>query len=186
MVFSAPALHLHHGARPMASRIEDYALIGDCHTAGLVAIDGSIDWLCLPRFDSGACFAAPLGSEKNGRWQIAPKAKPRANMRRYRDDSLILETDFETEDGAVTIVDCMPPRTKATEVVRLVVGRRGNVPMRMQLIIRFDYGSIVPWVRRTKTGIRAIAGPDLVEVCTPLDLRGENLTTVAEFDVKEG
>jgi GH15 family glucan-1,4-alpha-glucosidase len=170
----------------MASLIEDYALIGDCHTGGLVAKDGSVDWLCLPRFDAGACFAALLGSEKNGRWQIAPQAKPRAIKRRYRDGTLILETDFETDDGVVTIVDCMPPRTKATEVVRMVVGRRGSVPMRMQLIIRFDYGSIVPWVRRTKTGIRAIAGPDLVEVCTPLELHGENLTTVAEFSVAAG
>jgi GH15 family glucan-1,4-alpha-glucosidase len=170
----------------MASRIEDYALIGDCHTAGLVAKDGSIDWLCLPRFDSGACFAALLGAEKNGRWLLAPQAEPRSIKRRYRDGTLILETDFETDDGAVTLVDCMPPRAKATEVVRLVIGRRGNVPMRMQLIIRFDYGSIVPWVRRTKSGIRAIAGPDLVEVCTPLELHGENMTTIAEFTVAKG
>src|SRR4051812_15592713 len=170
----------------MASRIEDYALIGDCHTAGLVAKDGSIDWLCLPRFDSGACFAALLGNEKNGRWQIAPQAKPRSINRRYREGTLILETDFETDDGAVTIVDCMPPRAKTTEVVRLILGRRGSVPMQMQLVIRFDYGSVVPWAWGTKRGNRAIAGPDLVEFCTPLELRGENLTTVAEFAVAAG
>ncbi len=170
----------------MAARIEDYALIGDCHTAGLVAKDGSIDWLCLPRFDSGACFAALLGKEEHGRWIIAPRGEVRKVSRRYRDDTLILETEFETADGAVTLVDCMPTQTEITEVVRIVVGKRGSVPMRMQLIIRFDYGSIVPWVRRTKTGIRAIAGPDMVEVCTPLELYGKDLTTVAEFTVREG
>src|SRR5262245_35730481 len=170
----------------MANRIEDYALIGDCQTAALVGKDGSIDWLCLPRFDSGACFAALLGTEENGRWSLAPQGELRNVTRRYREGTLILDTDFETAEGAVTLIDCMPPRTAAPDVVRIVVGRRGKVPMRMQLVIRFDYGSIVPWVRRTEKGIRAIAGPDLLEICTPIGLRGENLTTVAEFDVFEG
>jgi GH15 family glucan-1,4-alpha-glucosidase len=170
----------------MASRIEDYALVGDCHTAALVGKDGAIDWLCLPRFDSGACFAALLGTEDNGRWSIAPQGEVKQVTRRYRGGTLILETDIETAEGAVTIVDCMPPRTAAPDLVRIVVGRRGKVPMRMRLVIRFDYGSIVPWVRRTEKGIRAIAGPDLVEICTPVAMRGEKLTTVAEFDVAEG
>jgi len=170
----------------MTSRIEDYALIGDCHTAALVAKDGSIDWLCLPRFDSGACFAALLGTPDNGRWQIAPTSDVRKVTRRYREGTLVLETDFETDEGAATIVDCMPPRTEAPDLVRIVVGRRGSVSMRMQLVIRFDYGSIVPWVRRSEKGIRAIAGPDLLELCTPLPLHGENLTTVAEFTVSAG
>src|SRR4051812_28251987 len=146
----------------MPCRIEDYALIGDCHTAALVGKDGSIDWLCLPRFDSGACFASLLGKLDNGRWTIAPKSERPKVKRKYREGTLILETDFETDEGAVTIVDCMPPRTAAPNVVRMVVGRKGTVPMRMQLVIRFDYGAIVPWVRRTENGIRAIAGPDLV------------------------
>jgi GH15 family glucan-1,4-alpha-glucosidase len=170
----------------MPLRIEDYALIGDCHTAALVGKDGSIDWLCLPRFDSGACFAALLGKPEHGRWLIAPKNDSRRVTRRYRQDTLILETEFETDDGIVTLIDCMPPRMHDPSVVRLIVGRRGSVPMKMQLVIRFDYGSIVPWVRRTKGGIRAIAGPDALELCTPLELRGENMTTVAEFTVQEG
>src|SRR5262245_64600581 len=117
----------------MASRIEDYAIIGDCQTAALVGKDGSIDWLCLPRFDSGACFSALLGTDEHGRWIIAPAGEVKRVSRRYRDGTLVLETDFETVDGAVTLVDCMPPRTDVIDVVRVVVGRRGNVPMRMQL-----------------------------------------------------
>jgi GH15 family glucan-1,4-alpha-glucosidase len=170
----------------MALRIEDYALIGDCQTAALVGRDGSVDWLCLPRFDSPACFAALLGTPEHGRWLIAPAGEVTATRRRYRDDTLILETDFETADGAVTVVDCMPPRTRQPDLIRMVVGRRGKVRMQMQLVLRFDYGSIVPWVRRTERGIRAIAGPDAVEIVTPVDLHGENLTTIAEFDVAEG
>jgi GH15 family glucan-1,4-alpha-glucosidase len=170
----------------VTSRIEDYALIGDCQTAALVGKNGSIDWLCLPRFDSGACFAALLGTEENGRWQISPRSEVRRVRRRYREGTLVLETDFETDEGAVTLIDCMPPRTREPDMVRLVVGRRGKVPMRMQLVIRFDYGSIVPWVRRTGTGITAVAGPDAVDVHTALEMRGEDLTTVAEFEVKEG
>jgi GH15 family glucan-1,4-alpha-glucosidase len=170
----------------MSSPIEDYAVIGDCHTAALVARDGSIDWLCFPRFDSGACFAALLGNEENGRWLLSPANKIQSIRRRYREGTLVLETDYETEDGAVTLIDCMPPRSKEPDIIRMVVGRRGQVRMRMQLIIRFDYGSIVPWVRRTHKGIRAIAGPDTLVLHTDVDLRGENLTTIAEFTVSEG
>src|SRR5262249_6782576 len=128
----------------MASRIEDYALIGDCETGALVSRDGSIDWLCFPRFDSPACFAALLGNSDHGRWQIAPAGGARAVRRRYREGTLILETEFETEDGAVTIVDYMPPRTKSPYMIRMVVGKRGTVPMRTELIFRLDYGSLVP------------------------------------------
>ena len=166
--------------------IEDYALIGDCQTAALVGRNGSIDWLCLPRFDSGACFAALLGNENNGRWLLAPAEEVRQSSRRYREGTLILETDFETEHGAVTVIDCMPPRTEEPDVVRMVVGKRGQVSMRMQLVIRFDYGSIVPWVRRTETGIRAVAGPDTLVLHTDVALQGEGLTTTAEFTVSEG
>jgi GH15 family glucan-1,4-alpha-glucosidase len=177
----------HPSAEPtMALRIEDYALIGDCQTAALVGRDGSIDWLCLPRFDSGACFAALLGTPEHGRWQIAPVGEVTASRRRYRDGTLVLETEFETADGAVTVVDCMPPRTAEPDLLRLVIGKRGRVKMQMHLVLRFDYGSIVPWVRRTKRGIRAVAGPDAVELVTPVELQGENLTTIAEFTVAAG
>jgi GH15 family glucan-1,4-alpha-glucosidase len=170
----------------MPLRIEDYALIGDCQTAALVGRDGSMDWLCFPRFDSGACFAALLGTPEHGRWLLAPGAEVRAVRRRYRPGTLVLETEYEVEGGAVTVVDCMPPRTHVPDVLRVVVGTRGRVPMRMQLVIRLDYGSIVPWVRRMDGGIRAIAGPDTILLRTPVPLHGENLTTVAEFSVAEG
>ena len=170
----------------MPSRIEDYAFIGDCHTAGLVARNGSIDWLCFPRFDSGACFAALLGNEEHGRWKIAPVSEVRRVDRRYRDGTLILETDYETADGAVTLIDCMPPRSREPDLVRVVVGRRGQVRMRMELVIRFDYGSIIPWVRRTGDGIRAVAGPDTLNLHAGVDLRNENFKTEAEFTVSEG
>ncbi len=161
-------------------------MIGDCHTAALVGRNGSIDWLCLPRFDSGACFAALLGNENNGRWLLAPAEEVRQTRRRYRAGTLILETDFETEHGAVTVVDCMPPRTEEPDVVRMVMGKRGQVSMSMQLAIRFDYGSIVPWVRRTETGIRATAGPDTLVLHTDAALQGEDFTTTADFTVSEG
>ncbi|HVX16164.1 MAG TPA: glycoside hydrolase family 15 protein [Pirellulales bacterium] len=170
----------------MSSRIEDYALIGDFHTAALVACDGSIDWFCLPRFDSGACFAALLGSHEHGRWIICPAGEVRRVERHYRPDTLILETTFETDEGAVTLVDCMPPRSDNPALARQVVGRRGTVPMKMELILRFDYGSIVPWVRRTEDGLQATAGPDAVRLQTPVELQGKNLTTVANFTVGEG
>jgi GH15 family glucan-1,4-alpha-glucosidase len=170
----------------MALRIEDYALIGDCHTAALVGRDGSIDWLCLPRFDSGACFAALLGTQEHGRWLIAPSARIRSTKRRYRHGTLILETDFETDEGRVTLIDFMQPRAKEPDLVRIVQGRRGEVKMRTELIIRFDYGSIVPWVRRTPTGLLAIAGPDALYLDTEVQLHGEDLTTVGDFTIAAG
>ena len=170
----------------MSTPIEDYALIGDCHTAALVSRAGSIDWLCLPRFDSPAAFAALLGTADHGRWLIAPRSPVRRVERRYRPGTLVLETTFETDEGAVTLVDFMPPRQKHPTLVRIVEGCRGTVPMRLQLVIRYDYGSITPWVRRTEQGLRAVAGPDMLSLHTPLDLRGEALTTVADFDVHPG
>ena len=132
----------------MASRIEDYALIGDCHTAALVGKDGSIDWLCFPRFDSGACFAALVGTSENGRWCIAPKGEVKSVRRKYRQGTLILETEFETAEGVVVLIDFMPLRQSAANVVRIVEGGGGRVRMRMDLVLRFDYGSAVPWVRQ--------------------------------------
>jgi len=173
----------------MAHPIEDYALIGNCETAALVARDGSIDWLCWPRFDSGACFAALLGMPEHGRWQIAP-ADPGAKVtRRYRDDTLVLETEFTTGDGAVTLIDFMPLRDggKPSEVVRLVMGQRGQVAMSCELVLRFDYGSVVPWVTRLEGGaLRAIAGPDMTVLRTPVELHGDDLKTVGKFMVSEG
>jgi GH15 family glucan-1,4-alpha-glucosidase len=166
--------------------IEDYALIGDCHTAALVGRDGSIDWLCLPRFDSGACFAALLGDPGHGRWLIAPAAEVLSTRRCYRDSTLILETEFETPEGAVRIIDCMPLSNERWDVLRIVEGLRGCVAMRMELIIRFDYGSVVPWVRKSDGMLMAIAGPDRLELQTPVAVRGENMKTVAEFDVSKG
>ena len=170
----------------MPSRIEDYAVIGDFQTMALVGRDGSIDWLCLPRFDSGACFSALLGTERHGRWLLAPAGEVRKVRRSYRGDTLVLETEFETEHGTASVVDCMPPRTHYPDLVRMVVGKRGEVPMRMELIARFDYGETVPWVRRMDGEIRAIAGPNSFRLRTPVEMRGENFTTVAEFRVKEG
>ncbi|HVY58491.1 MAG TPA: trehalase-like domain-containing protein, partial [Xanthobacteraceae bacterium] len=136
----------------MALRIEDYALIGDCEAAALVGRDGSIDWLCWPRFDSDACFAALLGTRDNGRWLIAPKDPSARITRRYRPDTLILETRFETRDGAVTLIDFMPVRDGRPTLVRIVVGERGRVAMQTELIIRFGYGAVVPWVTRLEDG----------------------------------
>jgi GH15 family glucan-1,4-alpha-glucosidase len=172
-------------------RIEDYALIGDCETAALVGRDGSIDWLCWPRFDSDACFAALLGDESNGRWLIAPADGTASTRRQYRGDTLILETRFESGTGAVTLIDFMPPRGKASDVVRLVKGERGTVAMRMELVIRFGYGTTVPWVSRSKDGaggtaLRAIAGADLLMLRTPVAVKGVDLRTVAEFTVSAG
>jgi GH15 family glucan-1,4-alpha-glucosidase len=169
-------------------KIEDYALIGDCHSAALVGRDGSIDWLCWPRFDSAACFAALLGTPEHGRWRLCPVAEQRTVHRRYRDDTLILETECETAEGAVSVVDFMPVRDAYCDLVRLVVGRRGRVAMDMEFVLRFDYGASVPWVTRLPDGdgIRAIAGPDLVVLRSPVPLEGKNLTTVARFEVAEG
>ncbi|MGH7322732.1 MAG: glycoside hydrolase family 15 protein [Candidatus Rokuibacteriota bacterium] len=166
--------------------IEDYALIGDCETAALVSRTGSIDWLCLPRFDSRACFAALLGTTDYGRWLLAPAVAPREIRRHYHDGTLVLETEFETAQGRVAVVDCMPPRSKVPDVLRVVRGRSGRVPMRMDLCIRFAYGSLIPWVRRTKTGLTAVGGLDLLELQTPVELRGENFHTTAEFTVAAG
>ncbi|HEX7969489.1 MAG TPA: glycoside hydrolase family 15 protein, partial [Stellaceae bacterium] len=171
----------------MPSKIEDYALIGDCETAALVGRDGSIDWLCWPRFDGGACFAALLGSPENGRWLIAPADRDARAARRYQDNTLILETEFTTAEGSVTLLDFMPPRGKASDVVRLVIGKRGQVAMRTELVMRFDYGSLVPWVSRLEDGtLSAVAGPDMVVLRTPASLRGVDRKTVGEFTVSAG
>ncbi len=170
----------------MSLRIEDYALIGDCHTAALVGRDGSVDWLCLPRFDSGACFAALLGDSDHGRWSIAPAAKIVGTSRRYRDGTLILETDFQTDAGAVRIIDCMPLSDERWDVLRVVQGLTGTVAMHMELIVRFDYGSIVPWVRRSGDALLATAGPDRLELRTQIPVHGENMKTVADFEVRAG
>jgi GH15 family glucan-1,4-alpha-glucosidase len=169
------------------TRLEDYALIGDCETAALVSRTGSIDWLCWPRFDSGACFAALLGTAEHGRWLIGPVEPQVRVTRSYRDRTLILETRVETDGAAVTVLDFMPPRGRNSDVVRIVRGERGRMRMRTELVLRFDYGRTIPWVSRLADGtFRAIAGPDLVTLHTPVPLRGKDLTTVGEFDVAEG
>ena len=170
----------------MASRIEDYALIGDTRTAALVGRDGSIDWLCLPRFDSGACFAALLGDASHGRWLLAPASPSGRTTRRYRDGTLVLETEFAGETGVVRVVDCLPPDEEIPNVLRLVEGVSGRVAMRMELVVRFDYGWIVPWVRTIDGTLRAIGGPDALALRTPVAVRGEGLTSVAEFTVGPG
>ncbi len=170
----------------MAARIEDYGLIGDLQTAALVSRHGCIDWLCFPRFDSGACFAALLGDEENGRWSLRPASDITSAKRRYRGDTLVLETELACDEGVVRLIDFMPPRGEAPDVVRIVEGVEGTVPMRMRLSIRFDYGSIVPWVRRRDKGLHAVAGPDALFLATPVDLVGRNLHTEAEFDVAPG
>jgi GH15 family glucan-1,4-alpha-glucosidase len=167
-------------------RIEDYALVGDLQTAALVGKDGSVDWCCFPRFDSGACFAALLGTPDNGRWLLAPDEEILNSTRRYRSDTLILESVFQTASGAVRAIDFMPPRGEAPDIVRIVEGLEGNVPMRSELVIRFDYGSIVPWVQRIDDARIAIAGPDALCFRTPAETRGENLTTVSEFVLGQG
>lgn len=172
----------------MTLRIEDYALIGNMHTAALVGIDGSIDWLCMPRFDSPACFAALVGTPDNGRWLIAPRGQPHQTRRRYRGDTLVLETEFRCAGGTVALIDFMPvaERIGKVDLVRVVEGRAGRVPMRTEVILRFDYGRIVPWVRRRRYGLRAIAGPDAVQLRSPIYLRGEDFRTVGEFEVAAG
>jgi GH15 family glucan-1,4-alpha-glucosidase len=171
----------------VVNRIEDYALIGDCETAALVGRNGSIDWLCWPRFDSPACFAALLGSSQHGRWILRPAADDATSTRAYRDHSLVLETHFETSRGAVTLTDFMPPRGENSDVVRLVRGDSGRVRMTMELVLRFDYGSVIPWVSRLADGTwRAIAGPDMAVLHTPVRMKGKDFTTVADFEVAEG
>jgi len=170
----------------MPAAIEDYALIGDCRSAALVSRGGSIDWLCWPRFDSQACFAALLGTREHGRWIMAPREETKIT-RRYRPNTLVLETHFETKDGAATLVDFMPVRAQHSTIVRFVVGKRGKLAMQTELILRFGYGAIVPWVTRVESGaLRAIAGPDMVVLHTPVRLFGKNLTTVGAFTVSRG
>jgi GH15 family glucan-1,4-alpha-glucosidase len=167
-------------------RIEDYALLGDLQSAALVGRDGSIDWCCFPRFDSGACFAALLGGPEHGRWLLAPVMEVQHTERRYRHDTLILETLVETAEGAVRVIDFMPPRGHDPDIVRIVEGIRGRVAMRSELVIRFVYGRIVPWVRRVDHARVAIAGPDALCLRTPVDIHGEALTTVSDFTVEPG
>lgn len=171
----------------MTDRIADYGMIGDCEAAALVARNGSIDWLCLPRFDSGSCFAALLGEPKDGRWQIAPQAPAEVTDRRYREGTLILETTFTNAEGSVRLIDFMPPKGQASDVIRIVVGIEGRVKMRSELVIRFDYGRAVPWVSRLENGVlRAIAGPNMLLLKTPVSVRGEDMKTIGEFTVAAG
>jgi GH15 family glucan-1,4-alpha-glucosidase len=174
--------------RPPSKRIEDYGLIGNMISAALVARDGSIDWLCLPRFDSAACFAALLGGPEHGRWLIAPNAGDVRATRRYLADTAVLETRFESETGAATLIDFMPltEDEEKVDVVRIVRGVRGEMTMRMELILRFNYGQAVPWVRRRDNGLSAVVGPDAVELHTDVELEGRDLTTVAAFAVRAG
>jgi GH15 family glucan-1,4-alpha-glucosidase len=171
----------------MSTPLEDYALIGDCETAALVSRGGSIDWLCWPRFDSGACFAALLGTPQHGRWLIEAAEADVRLTRRYRGSTLILETQVDTAAGSVTVIDFMPPRGRNSDIVRLVRGDRGRVRMRTELILRFDYGRTVPWVSRLPDGaFSAIAGPDMVTLHTPVPLRGQELATLGEFEIASG
>ena len=172
--------------KTQSAPIESYAMIGDCETAALVGLDGSIDWLCWPNFGSDACFARLLGSEDNGFWRLAPAGKVVKSWREYREHTLILETSFETEDGEVKLIDFMPLRDKNSDLVRIVQGVRGSVPIRMKLALRFGYGLIVPWVRSREEGWTAVAGPDLAVLRTKAPLRGEDLTTVSDFTVQAG
>jgi GH15 family glucan-1,4-alpha-glucosidase len=171
----------------LSCKIEDYGLIGDCATAALVGRNGSIDWLCWPAFDSDACFASLLGTREHGRWQIAPAEEITKASRRYWDNTLILETRFETADGAVAVIDFMPPRGHASDVVRLVRGITGRVKLRMELIIRFGFGTGIPWVKRTEgNALLAICGPDMTVLRTEVQTRGEDMTTLADFEVGAG
>ena len=169
-------------------RIEDYALIGDCLTAALVGRNGSIDWLCWPRFDSEACFAALLGTSKNGRWLLAPEDTEASSTRSYRGDTMVLETVFETNQGCVAVIDFMPTGSDTSSIVRRVQGRSGRVAMRMQLTLRFDYGSSTPWVEQLEdgSGISGILGPNAVVLRTTVTLEGRNRSTVAAFEIGAG
>src|SRR5712691_12604594 len=168
------------------TKIQDYAFLSDTQTGALVSRDGCVDWLCFPRFDSGACFASLLGTRDNGHWRFWPKEKIVSTSRRYRGDSLILETEIETKSGAVRLIDFMPPRGENPDIIRIVEGIRGEVAMQMELIIRFDYGRTIPWVRKRHGGLEAIAGPDGLILRTPVKTRGEDMKTVANFTVKQG
>jgi len=170
-------------------RIEDYAVIGDLHTMALVGTDGSIDWLCLPHFDSGACFARLLGDDSNGYWKIAPAGAPgtvTATRRRYRDDTLVLETEMDTAEGTIRLIDCMPIREQRPQVVRVVEGVRGTVPIHMELVVRFDYGESIPWVTKHDHLLTATAGPNAVSLWTSAQTHGEHLATISDVTVREG
>jgi GH15 family glucan-1,4-alpha-glucosidase len=167
-------------------RIEDYGFIGDTHTGALVGINGSIDWLCTPRFDSDACFAALLGTEKNGCWQISPVDATCRSTHAYRGETLVLETIFETSTGSVRLIDCMPPKGRYRDVVRIVEGISGRVSLESKLIIRFDYGLTIPWVKKTEDGVTAVAGPNALILRSDVPTYGEDLSTVARFSVGEG
>jgi len=168
------------------ARIEDYAVIGDCETAALVSLDGSIDWLCWPTFSSGATFAALLGTSDHGFWKIAPREKMSGVSRRYRPQTLIIDTTYTSEDGEVVVTDFMPPRGEHSHVMRIVRGVRGRIRMRMDLAIRFDYGRSIPWVTKAGRDLRAIAGADMVVLRTDAPIRGEGMSTVSEFTVSAG
>jgi GH15 family glucan-1,4-alpha-glucosidase len=170
----------------MPLRLEDYGLIGDTHTAALVGYDGSIDWLCLPRFDSGACFAALLGDRKHGRWLLAPAGGHRATGRRYRQDTLVLETDFTTAEGTVRVVDCMPVRGERPDVFRRVEGLSGRVRVRSELLLRLNYDHVVPWFREVGRRTSAFAGPDTLTLDSDVEHHREGDDVVAEFSLSAG
>ena len=170
----------------MAGRIEDYAIIGNTQTVALVDRSGSVDWWCVPRIDSGAAFAALLGTEANGRWLLAPQGEITAVTRRYEPDTLVLETLFQTPTGTVALIDFMPPEHDNSVIHRIVEGRDGSVEMTMELIVRFDYGSITPWVRTTGEGLIMVAGQDGLRFHSPVPLQGTDHTTVASFEVRAG
>jgi GH15 family glucan-1,4-alpha-glucosidase len=167
-------------------KLEDYGFIGDTHTGALVGINGSIDWLCTPRFDSDACFAALLGTDKNGSWRISPHQPAHRVTHAYRGETLILETTFETETGTAKLIDFMPTDGKYRDVVRIVEGVRGHVNMEMKLTIRFDYGLTIPWVKQTEDGLTAVAGPNALLLRSDVPTFGEDLSTMAHFSVGEG
>ena len=170
----------------MPTSIEDYVLLGDTHTAALLDNEGSIEWLCLPRFDSSGCFAGLLGNQENGRWRIAPFGPVRATRRGYRGDTLVLDTDFETAEGSIRLVDFMPSRGRGPDVVRLVEGVRGRVRVRMDLRVRLDYGGVQPWLRHIDGANVAMAGPDSVWLRTPVETRTEGFSVRADFFVTAG
>ena len=167
-------------------KIEDYALLGDLHTAALVSTAGSVDWLCLPRFDSPAAFAALLHNEEAGHWTLAPAAAGTCTTRRYAGNTLVLETDWVTADGAVRVIDFMPPRARTPHLIRIAVGLSGEVAMRSVLRLRFDYGRVVPWVRQDGPQVHAIAGPDLVRLVSAVPVSCHDWDTFADFTVRQG
>jgi GH15 family glucan-1,4-alpha-glucosidase len=171
----------------MTQRIEDYAIVGDLQTAALIGRNGSIDWLCFPRFDSGSCFGALVGASDDGRWVIAPADGGESAGRRYRDKTLVLETEWSTATGRVRIIDFMPPRQATPDIVRIVEGMEGSVELETELVMRFDYGSVTPWVRRLDDEtLVAIAGPDGLMLRTPVDLEPSGMRHSARFTIHAG